>query len=77
MAVSIDQWRSSIGLFYGKVYVSVKVFNTNICLSSVCSNLFSLVYYFYLFLFLLLLCNGDVEFNTGPKKNKEFSVTGM
>ena len=30
-----------------------------------------------LFLFLLLLCNGDVEFNPGPKKNKEFSVTRM
>ena len=25
--------------------------------------------------FLLLLCNGDVEFNPGPKKNKEFSLS--
>ena len=75
MTVSIDQWCAGIGLFYGKVYVSIKVFNTNTCLSSVCQNLFSLVYYFYLFLFLLLLCNGDVESNRGPKKNKYFSLS--
>ena len=36
MTVSIDPWHAGIGLFYGKVYVSVKVFNTDICLSSVC-----------------------------------------
>ena len=51
MTVSINQWHAGIGLFYGKVYVSVKVFNINICLSLVCQNLFSLVYCFYLFLF--------------------------
>ena len=59
---------------YGKVYVSIKVFNTNICLFSVCQNLFSLVYCLYFFLFLLLLCNGDVESNPGRKKNKESSL---
>ena len=40
ITVNIDQCRGGIGLFYGKVYVSIKVFNTNICLSSVCQNLF-------------------------------------
>ena len=75
MAVSIDQWCVGIGVFYGKVYVSIKVFNTNICLSSVCKSLFSLIYCSYLFLFLLLLCNRDVESNPGPKKNKEFSIS--
>ena len=74
MTVSIGQWHAGIGLIYGKVYVSIKVFNTNICLSSVCQNLFSLVYCFYLFLFLLLLCNRDVESNPGPKKNKRCSL---
>ena len=75
MTFCIDQWHAGIGLFYGKVYVSIKVVNTNICLSSVCQNLFSLVYCFYLFLFLLLLCNGDVESNPGPKKSKEFYLS--
>ena len=55
--------------------VSIKVFNTNICLSLVCENLISLVYCFYLFLFLLLLCNRDVESNPRPKKNKEFFLS--
>ena len=40
MTVSIDQWQAGIGLFYGNIYVSIKVFNTNICLASVCQNLF-------------------------------------
>ena len=65
-------------MFYGKVYVSIKVFNTNICLSSVWQNLFSLVYCFYLFIylfFLLLLCNGDVESNPESKKSKELSLS--
>ena len=75
MTVSIDQQHAGIGLFYGKVHVSVKVCNTNICLSSICQNLFSFVYCFYLFLFLLLLCNRDVESNPGPKKNEEFSLS--
>ena len=51
MTVSINQWHAGIGLFYGKVYASIKVFNINICLSLVCQNLFSLVYCFYLFPF--------------------------
>ena len=75
MTVSIDQGCAGIGLFYGKFYVSIKVFNTNICLSLACINLFSLVYCSYLFFFLLLRCNRDVESNSGPKKNKEFSVS--
>ena len=75
MTVSIDQWRSCIELFYGKVYVSIKVFNTKFCLSSVCQNLLSVVYCFYLFLFLLLLCNEDVESNPGPKKSIVFSIS--
>ena len=66
---------ADVGLFYGKFYVSIKVFITNICLPSVCQNLFSLVYCFYLFLVLLLLCNGDVESNPGLKKNKEFALS--
>ena len=75
MTFSTDQWHVGIALFYGKAYVSIKVFNTNICLSSVCENLFSFVYCFYLFLFLPLLCKEDVESNPGPKKNKEFSLS--
>ena len=72
-------------IIYGKVCVSIKAFKTNICLSSicqnffslssVCQNFFSLVYCFYLFIFLLLLCNGDVEYNPRPKKSKEFSLS--
>ena len=53
MTVSIVQWHAGVRLFYGKVYVSVNVFNINICLSLVCQNLFSLVYCFYLFFFRL------------------------
>ena len=70
MTVTIDKWHEYTGLFYRKVYFLIKVLNTNTCLSLVCQNLFSLVYYFYLFPFLPLLCNGDVKSNPGPKKNK-------
>ena len=81
MTVNIDQWCAGIELFYGNIYVSIKVFNTNICLSSVWQNLFSLVYCFSLFLFffffflLLLLCNGDVQSNPESKKSKELSLS--
>ena len=73
MTVSIDQWRAGIELLYGKVYLSIMAFNTNICLSSVCQNLFSLVHFYSSFL--LLLCNRDVESNPGSKKNKDFSFS--
>ena len=52
MTVSIDPWHAGIGLFYGKVYVSVKVFNTDICLSSVCQLILTcltLIYFFFCF----------------------------
>ena len=60
-------------LFYGEVYVSIKVFNTNICLSLVCQKWFSLVYCFILFL--VFTVNGYVESHLGPKKNKEFPLS--
>ena len=68
MSISIDQWRASIGLFYGQVYghVSIK-------LSRGCSNfkMVAFILCFYaVFAFLLLLKHGDVEINPGPKKKE-------
>ena len=69
ITVSIDQWCTGIGLFYENGHVSIKVFNTNIYLSSVCQSLFSLVYSFLCF-----YCVTEM-LNLGPKKNKEFSLS--
>ena len=68
MSISIDQWRASIGLFYGQVYghVSIK-------LSRGCCNfkMVAFILCFYaVFAFLLLLKHGDVEINPGPKKKE-------
>ena len=74
VTVSIDQWCAGISLFYGKVCVSIKVFNTNICLSLVCQNLFSLVDCFYLFLFCFYCVMEMLNPIQKPKKNREFSL---
>ena len=68
MSISIDQWRASIGLFYGQVYghISIK-------LSKGCCNfkMVAFILCFYaVFAFLLLLKHGDVEINPGPKKKE-------
>ena len=65
--ISIDQWRSSIGLFYGQVYGHV-----NIKLSKDCNfKIVAFILCFYaVFTFLLLLKHGDVEINPGPKKKE-------
>ena len=68
MSISIDQWCTSIGLFYGQVYghVSIKL--------SRCYNFkmvaFTLCFY-AVFAFLLLLKHGDVEINPGQRKKKQ------
>ena len=68
MSISIDQWRASIGLFYGQVcgHISIK-------LSKGCCNfkMVAFILCFYaVFAFLLLLKHGDVEINPGPKKKE-------
>ena len=68
MSISIDQWRASIGLFYGQVcgHISIK-------LSKGCCNfkMFAFILCFYaVFAFLLLLKHEDVEFKPGPKKKE-------
>ena len=68
MSISIDQWRASIGLFYGQVYrcFSIK-------LSGGCCD-FKMVgfilCFFAVFAFLFLLKHGDIEINPGPKKKE-------
>ena len=66
--ISIDQWRASIGLFYGQVcgHISIKF-------SKGCCNfkMFAFILCFHAaFAFLLLLKHGDVEIKPGPKKKK-------
>ena len=68
MSLSIDQWRASIGLFYGQVcgHISIKF-------SKGCCNfkMFAFILCFHAaFAFLLLLKHGDVEIKPGPKKKK-------
>ena len=68
MLIIIDQWCSSIGLFYGQVYE-----HFSIKLSRGCCN-FEIVAFrlcsYVVFAFLLLLKQRDIEINPGPKKKE-------
>ena len=65
MLISIDQWRASIGIFYGHVYaLTCKLTKLNL------NNIdFFISYFLPIILFLLL--HGDIEFNPGPKKKEQ------
>ena len=67
MAISIDQWRASIGLFYGQVYGQFSFKLSRGCSFKIVA--FTLCFY-AVFAFLLLLKHGDVEINLGPKKKE-------
>ena len=80
MTVSIDQWHAGIGLFYGNVSVSIKVFNTNICLSSVCHNLFCCLLLLFIPFFCFYCVTEMLNSIQDQKKIKSFLflvVTGM
>ena len=67
MVISIDQWRASIGIFYGHAYALIckltKLSLNNIDLFISC--------FLPIVLFLLLLLHGDIEPNPGPKKKEQ------
>ena len=64
MQISIDQWRASIGIFYGHAYALIcKLTKLNL------NDIEILISYFLpIILFLLLLLHGDIESNLDPKK---------
>ena len=65
MAINIDQWCVTTGLFYGKVYAVIPN-NKNFCDSNIKILIF-LIFFYSTFVFLILLMDGDVESNPGPK----------
>ena len=68
MSISIDQWRGSIGLFYGQVYGHFSIKLSRGCCEF---KMVAFILRFYaVFAFLLLLKHGDVEINPGPKKKE-------
>ena len=66
MSISTDQWRASIGLFYGQVYGHIRI---KLSIGS-CDLKFIMLCFFAAFAFLLLLKHGDVEINFEPKKKE-------
>ena len=73
MSVSIDQWRASIGLFYGHVYghLSIKL-GRGCCDFKMVGFILCI---FAVYAFSLLLKHGDVEINPGPKKKETRSFS--
>ena len=68
MSISTDQWRASIGLFYGQVYGHIRIkLSIGKCDLKV---VIVMLCFFAAFAFLLLLKHGDVEINPGPKKKE-------
>ena len=67
MLISIDQWRASIGIFYGHAYGLICKL-TKLKLSNI---EFFISYFLPIILFLLLLLHGDLESNPGPKKKEQ------
>ena len=68
MSISTDQWRASIGLFYGQVYGHIRIkLSIGKCDLKV---VIVMLCFFAAFAFLLLLKHGDVEINSGPKKKE-------
>ena len=65
MPINIDQWCVTTGLFYGKVYAVIPN-NKNFCDSNIKILIF-LIFFYRTFVFLILLMDGDVESNPGPK----------
>ena len=68
MSISIDQWRASIGLLYGQVYGHFSIKLSRGCCEF---KMVAFILRFHaVFAFLLLLKQGDVEINPGPKKKE-------
>ena len=65
MPINIDQWRVTTGLFYGKVYAVIPD-NKNFYDCDKKSLIF-LFFSYSAFVFLILLVDGDIEYNPGPK----------
>ena len=65
MPINIDQWCVTTGLFYGKVYAVIPN-NKNFCDSNIKILIF-LIFFYSTFVFLILLMDGAVESNPGPK----------
>ena len=65
MPINIDQWCVTTGLFYGKVYAVIPN-NKNFCDSNIKILIF-LIFFYSTFVFLILLMDGEVESNPGPK----------
>lgn len=65
MLVSIDQWCTSLGKFYGHTYTKLKFKLTKLKLNDI--KLFT-SYFLPIILLLLLLLYGDIESNPGSKK---------
>ena len=68
MSISTDQWRASIGLFFGQVYGHIKIkLSIDSCDLKVVIVMLCI---FAAFAFLLLLKQGDVKVNPGSKKKE-------
>ena len=72
MSISTDQWRASIGLFFGQVYGHVKIkLSIDSCDLKV---VIVMLCFFAAYAFLLLLKHGDVKVNpvSREKRSKIF-----
>ena len=65
MPINIDQWHVAIGLFYGKIYGVIP--NNKNPYDSNMKILIFLSFCYSAFVLLILLMNGDIESNLGPK----------
>ena len=67
MLISIDQWRASIGIFYGHSYALI----CKLTVLKLNNVEFFISYFLQIILFLLLLLHGYIESNPGPKKKEQ------
>ena len=65
MPINIDQWHVTTSLFYGKVYAVIP--NSKNSYDCNVETLIFLLFFYSTFVFLILLMDGDIESNPGPK----------
>ena len=65
MPINIDQWHVTTSLFYGKVYAVIP--NSKNSYDCNVETLIFLLFFYSIIVFLILLVDGDIESNPGPK----------